>query len=150
MEKYRQMGLSEDEAKIHLKREKRAEKVEKERRLQIEAEAGFQIAIKNLDFGVGSKVADFSLKVSDLTTILRDESTGFARLPSTFKCIQIWLQTAIWKLLKDKRKAEILSKIINEEKDLERRKIQNPTLFMTNEHLLPRPSDTLGQFSPLI
>ena len=42
MEKYRQMGLSEDEAKIHLKREKRAEKVEKERRLQIEAEAGFQ------------------------------------------------------------------------------------------------------------
>ena len=52
MEKYRQMGLSEDEAKIHLKREKRAEKVEKERRLQIEAEAGFQIAIKNIDFGV--------------------------------------------------------------------------------------------------
>ena len=49
MEKYRQMGLSEDEAKIHLKREKRAEKVEKERRLQIEAEAGFQIAIKNID-----------------------------------------------------------------------------------------------------
>ena len=47
MEKYRQMGLSEDEAKIHLKREKRAEKVEKERRLQIEAEAGFQIAKKN-------------------------------------------------------------------------------------------------------
>ena len=47
MEKYRQMGLSEDEAKIHLKREKRAEKVEKERRLQIEAEAGFQIAKKD-------------------------------------------------------------------------------------------------------
>ena len=47
MEKYRQMGLSEDEAKIHLKREKRAEKVEKDRRLQIEAEAGFQIEIKN-------------------------------------------------------------------------------------------------------
>ena len=35
---------------------------------------------------------------------------------------------------------------MNEEKDLERRKIQNPTLFMTNEHLLPRPSDTLGEF----
>ena len=35
---------------------------------------------------------------------------------------------------------------MNEEKDLERRKIQNPTLFMTNEHLLPRPSDTLGRF----
>ena len=34
---------------------------------------------------------------------------------------------------------------MNEEKDLERRKIQNPTLFMTNEHLLPRPSDTLGK-----
>ena len=50
------------------------------------------------------------------------------------------------KTLKDKRKAEILSKIMNEEKDLERRKIQNPTLFMTNEHLLPRPSDVLGQF----
>ena len=63
MEKYRQMGLSEDEAKIHLKREKRAEKVEKERRLQIEAEAGFQIAIKNIDFGVGSKAADFGPKV---------------------------------------------------------------------------------------
>ena len=31
MEKYRQMGLSEDEAKIHLKREKRAEKIENER-----------------------------------------------------------------------------------------------------------------------
>ena len=43
MEKYRHMGLSEDEAKIHLKREKRAEKVERERRLQIEAEAGFLI-----------------------------------------------------------------------------------------------------------
>ena len=38
---------------------------------------------------------------------------------------------------------------MNEEKDLERRKIQNPTLFMTNEHLLPRPSDTLGQFFDL-
>ena len=38
---------------------------------------------------------------------------------------------------------------MNEEKDLERRKIQNPTLFMTNEHLLPRPSDTLGKFFDL-
>ena len=35
------------------------------------------------------------------------------------------------------------------ERNLERRKIQNPTLFMTNEHLLPRPSDTLGRFFPL-
>ena len=58
MEKYRQMGLSEDEAKIHLKREKRAEKIEKERRIQIEAEASFQVAIKNDKFWVGSKVAD--------------------------------------------------------------------------------------------
>ena len=58
MAKYRQMGLSEDEAKIHLKREKRAEKIEKERRIQIEAEASFQVAIKNDKFWVGSKVAD--------------------------------------------------------------------------------------------
>ena len=64
MEKYRQMGLSEDEAKIHLKREKRAEKVEKERRLQIEAEAGFQIEIKNDRFR--SRIKRLLTKAPDL------------------------------------------------------------------------------------
>ena len=67
MEKYRQMGLTEDEAKIHLKREKRAEKMEKERRLQIEAEAGFQVAIKNHQFlgraeSLFRKAADYRFK----------------------------------------------------------------------------------------
>ena len=122
MEKYRHMGLSEDEAKIHLKREKRAEKIERERRLQIEAEDGFR------NFST-LKIDQFSVQES---LFLRRSGAKHS--------------TRIWKPLKDKRKAEILSKIMNEEKDLERRKIQNPTLFMTNEHLLPRPSDTLGQF----
>ena len=38
------------------------------------------------------------------------------------------------------RSAMIINKIFNEEKDLERRQIQNPSLFQSGPHLLPRES----------
>ena len=78
MEKYRQMGLSEDEAKIHLKREKRAEKIEKERRIQIEAEAGFQIAIHK--FWVGSKEANDWPEGINVSSKAPDEGAKVAKV----------------------------------------------------------------------
>ena len=60
MEKYRHMGLSEDEAKIHLKREKRAEKIERDRRLQIEAEDGFRIFQAKIRPVFSAKIAVFT------------------------------------------------------------------------------------------
>ena len=47
--------------------------------------------------------------------------------------------------MKDIRKAGILSKIVNEERNMARRQRQNPILFGTNEHLLPREHDNLHQ-----